>query len=72
MYLGEKVERAVITIPSYFNASQQQSTKDDEKNGSIHYRMHIIKAIQYQETYICDIGLTLLNDTPCTLNLYII
>jgi len=27
-YLGEKVERAVITIPAYFNDSQRQATKD--------------------------------------------
>ncbi|HET7710651.1 MAG TPA: Hsp70 family protein, partial [Thermoanaerobaculia bacterium] len=27
-YLGEKVERAVITVPAYFNDSQRQATKD--------------------------------------------
>ena len=27
-YLGEKVERAVITVPVYFNDSQRQATKD--------------------------------------------
>jgi len=27
-YLGEKVERAVITTPAYFNDSQRQATKD--------------------------------------------
>jgi len=27
-YLGEKVDRAVITIPAYFNDSQRQATKD--------------------------------------------
>lgn len=27
-YLGEKVTRAVITVPAYFNDSQRQSTKD--------------------------------------------
>jgi len=27
-YLGEKVEKAVITVPAYFNDSQRQSTKD--------------------------------------------
>ena len=27
-YLGEKVTRAVITVPAYFNDSQRQATKD--------------------------------------------
>jgi len=27
-YLGEKVERAVVTVPAYFNDSQRQATKD--------------------------------------------
>jgi molecular chaperone DnaK len=27
-YMGEKVERAVITVPAYFNDSQRQATKD--------------------------------------------
>ncbi|HQR67228.1 MAG TPA: molecular chaperone DnaK [Thermoanaerobaculia bacterium] len=27
-YLGEKVERAVITVPAYFNDAQRQATKD--------------------------------------------
>ena len=27
-YLGEKVERAVITVPAYFNDNQRQATKD--------------------------------------------
>jgi molecular chaperone DnaK len=27
-YLGEKVEKAVITVPAYFNDSQRQATKD--------------------------------------------
>ena len=27
-YLGDKVERAVITVPAYFNDSQRQATKD--------------------------------------------
>jgi len=30
-YLGEKVERAVITVPAYFNDSQRQATKDSGK-----------------------------------------
>ncbi len=27
-YLGEKVEKAVITVPAYFSDSQRQATKD--------------------------------------------
>ena len=27
-YLGETVDRAVITVPAYFNDSQRQATKD--------------------------------------------
>lgn len=30
-YLGEKVEKAVITVPAYFNDSQRQTTKDAGK-----------------------------------------
>ena len=30
-YLGEKVEKAVITVPAYFNDSQRQATKDAVK-----------------------------------------
>ncbi len=30
-YLGEKVDRAVITVPAYFNDSQRQATKDAGK-----------------------------------------
>ena len=30
-YLGEKIERAVITVPAYFNDSQRQATKDAGK-----------------------------------------
>jgi len=30
-YLGEKVSKAVITVPAYFNDSQRQSTKDAGK-----------------------------------------
>ncbi|HHU20578.1 MAG TPA: Hsp70 family protein, partial [Bacilli bacterium] len=27
-YLGEKVEKAVVTVPAYFNDSERQATKD--------------------------------------------
>ncbi|NQS88667.1 Hsp70 family protein, partial [Patescibacteria group bacterium] len=27
-YLGEKIEKAVITVPAYFNDAQRQATKD--------------------------------------------
>lgn len=30
-YLGEKVERAVITVPAYFNDAERQATKDAGK-----------------------------------------
>jgi molecular chaperone DnaK len=30
-YLGEKVEKAVITVPAYFNDAQRQATKDAAK-----------------------------------------
>ena len=30
-YLGEKVEKAVITVPAYFNEAQRQATKDAGK-----------------------------------------
>ncbi|MCK5117477.1 MAG: molecular chaperone DnaK [Candidatus Aegiribacteria sp.] len=30
-YLGEKVEKAVVTVPAYFNDSQRQATKDAGK-----------------------------------------
>ena len=31
-YLGEKVTKAVITVPAYFNDAQRQATKDAGKN----------------------------------------
>ena len=31
VYLGEKVEKAVITVPAYFNDAQRQATKDAGK-----------------------------------------
>ncbi|MDA2936039.1 molecular chaperone DnaK [Patescibacteria group bacterium AH-259-L05] len=31
MYLGDKIEKAVITVPAYFNDSQRQATKDAGK-----------------------------------------
>ena len=34
-YLGEKVEKAVITVPAYFNDSQRQATKDAGKNAGL-------------------------------------
>src|SRR5690606_11168677 len=30
-YFGEKIEKAVITVPAYFNDSQRQATKDAGK-----------------------------------------
>jgi len=34
-YLGEKVEKAVITVPAYFNDAQRQATKDAGKIAGI-------------------------------------
>jgi molecular chaperone DnaK len=34
-YLGEKIEKAVITVPAYFNDSQRQATKDAGKIAGI-------------------------------------
>ena len=34
-YLGEKVDKAVITVPAYFNDSQRQSTKDAGKSAGL-------------------------------------
>jgi molecular chaperone DnaK len=28
VYLGQSVEKAVVTVPAYFNDSQRQATKD--------------------------------------------
>ncbi len=30
-YLGEKVDKAVITVPAYFNDAQRQATKNAGK-----------------------------------------
>lgn len=30
-YLGQNVEKAVVTVPAYFNDSQRQATKDAGK-----------------------------------------
>src|SRR5437762_1983983 len=35
-YLGHKVEKAVITVPAYFNDSQRQATKDAGKIAGLH------------------------------------
>ena len=37
-YLGEGVERAVITVPAYFNDSQRQATKDAGEIAGHHRR----------------------------------
>ena len=34
-HLGEKVEKAVITVPAYFNDAQRQATKDAGKNAGL-------------------------------------
>lgn len=35
-FLNEKVEKAVVTVPAYFNDSQRQATKD-AGTGQLHY-----------------------------------
>ena len=35
-YLGEKVEKAVITVPAYFNDAQRQATKDAARLAGLH------------------------------------
>ena len=37
-YLGEKVEKAVITVPAYFNDAQRQATKDAGRTASSYKR----------------------------------
>src|SRR4030095_3879989 len=37
-YLGEKVEKAVITVPAYFNDAQRQATKDAGKIAGLEVR----------------------------------
>src|SRR3546814_6348099 len=34
-YLGQTVEKAVITVPAYFNDSQRQATKDAGKTAGL-------------------------------------
>ena len=34
-YLGKKVNKAVITVPAYFNDSQRQATKVSMSHGSV-------------------------------------
>ncbi|OWK26209.1 hypothetical protein AJ87_02095 [Rhizobium yanglingense] len=36
-YLGEKVEKAVITVPAYFNDAQRQATKDAGKIAGLRF-----------------------------------
>src|SRR4029450_12740360 len=37
-YLGQKVEKAVITVPAYFNDAQRQATKDAGKSAGLEGR----------------------------------
>ena len=50
-YLGEKVRKAVITVPAYFNDAQRQATKDAGKIAGLGCRTY------HQRTNSCCIGL---------------
>ncbi|MEO1103509.1 MAG: Hsp70 family protein, partial [Pseudomonadota bacterium] len=39
-YLGQPVEKAVITVPAYFNDAQRQATKDAGKIAGLRARQH--------------------------------
>ena len=67
-YLGEKVEKAVITVPAYFNDSQRQATKDAGKIAGLEVEriineptaaalaFGIDKADQEQKVLVFDLG----------------
>ena len=67
-YLGEKVEKAVITVPAYFNDSQRQATKDAGKIAGLEVEriineptaaalaFGIDKADQEQRVLVFDLG----------------
>ena len=40
-YLGESVDRAVITVPAYFNDSQKQATKDAGTIAGLNVRLFV-------------------------------
>ena len=46
-YLGEKVEKAVITVPAYFNDAQRQATKDAGKIAGLEVE-RIVNELQLQ------------------------
>lgn len=67
-YLGEKVEKAVITVPAYFNDAQRQATKDAGKIAGLEVAriineptasalaFGIDKADQEQKVLVYDLG----------------
>ena len=71
-YLGEKVEKAVITVPAYFNDAQRQATKDAGKIAGLEVERIINEptaaALAYgidktdkeQKVLVYDLGLTFL------------
>jgi len=55
-YLGEKVERAVITVPAYFSDAQRQATKDacsalSTSRRLLHWLMAWIRGRSIQSSY---------------------
>ena len=51
-YLGEKVTKAVITVPAYFNDAQRQATKDAGKIAGL----GVYKTEQEQKVLVYDLG----------------
>src|SRR5699024_10953860 len=76
-YLGEKVEKAVITVPAYFNDSERQATKDAGKIAGLEVERIINeptaaalaygldKTEQDQKVLVFDLGC-------CTFDVYIL
>lgn len=70
LYLGEKVEKAVITIPAYFDDAQRQATKDAGKIAGLEvkklvtepmaaclaYGLDKYKSKDFQQVLIFDLG----------------
>ncbi len=53
-YLGEKVEKAVITVPAYFNDAQRQATKDAGKIAGLEVLRIINEVLSIEDG--CTIG----------------
>ena len=49
--LGEKISKAVITVPAYFNDSQRQATKDAGQIAGLEVVMYIFIHLNYTPFY---------------------